>query len=48
MNAIEVTDVKKVYGSGQSAFEALKGINFAIKKGNLSQLLEKADRASQP
>ncbi|MDU5334304.1 ABC transporter ATP-binding protein [Enterococcus sp.] len=42
MNAIEVTDVKKVYGSGQSAFEALKGVNFAIKKGESVAIIGKS------
>lgn len=42
MNAIEVTDVKKVYGSGQSAFEALKGVNFTIKKGESVAIIGKS------
>ena len=42
MNAIEVTDVKKVYGSGQAAFEALKGVNFAIKKGESVAIIGKS------
>lgn len=42
MNAIEVVDVKKVYGSGQSAFEALKGVNFAIKKGESVAIIGKS------
>ena len=42
MNAIEVNDVKKVYGSGQAAFEALKGVNFAIKKGESVAIIGKS------
>lgn len=30
---IEVTDIKKRYGSGESVFEALKGVSFTIKDG---------------
>lgn len=42
MNAIEVVDMKKVYGSGQSAFEALKGVNFTIKKGESVAIIGKS------
>lgn len=42
MNAIEVNDVKKVYGSGPAAFEALKGISFTIKKGESIAIIGKS------
>lgn len=42
MNAIEVTDVKKVYGSGQATFEALKGVSFTIKKGESIAIIGKS------
>ncbi|WP_413538347.1 ABC transporter ATP-binding protein [Enterococcus malodoratus] len=42
MNAIEVTDVKKVYGSGQATFEALKGGSFTIKKGESIAIIGKS------
>lgn len=48
MNAIEVNDVKKVYGSGPAAFEALKGISFTIKKENQSRLLVKVVQVNLP
>lgn len=51
MNAIEVNDVKKVYGSGPAAFEALKGISFTIKKGEsiaITRLLVKVVQVNLP
>ena len=42
MNAIEVKDVKKVYGSGQATFEALKGVSFTIKKGESIAIIGKS------
>lgn len=42
MNVIEVNDVKKVYGSGPAAFEALKGISFTIKKGESIAIIGKS------
>lgn len=42
MNAIEVNDVKKVFGSGPAAFEALKGISFTIKKGESIAIIGKS------
>ena len=42
MNTIEISDVKKVYGSGQSSFEALKGVSFTIKKGESVAIIGKS------
>lgn len=42
MNVIEVNNVKKSYGSGQATFEALKGVSFAIKKGESIAIIGKS------
>ncbi len=36
--AIEVRNLRKVYGSGASAYEALRGVDFLVKKGELVML----------
>ncbi len=36
--AIEATDVTKVYGRGELAYRALRGVDFAVQKGELVML----------
>ncbi|HCD70120.1 MAG TPA: ABC transporter ATP-binding protein, partial [Ruminococcaceae bacterium] len=36
---IEISDIKKDYGSGESRVEVLKGISFGIEKGEFCVLL---------
>ncbi len=40
--SIEVKDVYKTYGSGESAFEAIKGISLSIKNGSFISLVGKS------
>lgn len=35
---IEISDIKKAYGSGESRAEVLKGISFGIEKGEFCGL----------
>ncbi|MBO1306857.1 ABC transporter ATP-binding protein [Enterococcus sp. 669A] len=42
MKAIEVANIKKTYGTGESAFEALKGVSFSIKKGESVAIIGKS------
>lgn len=36
---IEVRDIKKTYGTGETAFEALKGVSFAIQDGEFVAIM---------
>ncbi len=36
---IEIKDVKKIYGTGEAAFEALKGVTFNIKDGEFVAIM---------
>lgn len=38
MSVLVVDDLVKTYGTGQSTFQALKGINLTIEKGESVQL----------
>ncbi|MGY3766196.1 ABC transporter ATP-binding protein [Vagococcus vulneris] len=42
MTVVEVKDLKKIYGSGDTAFEALKGINLQINKGESVAIIGKS------
>lgn len=42
MNAIEAIDLKKSYGHGNNAFDALKGVSFSIKKGESIAIVGKS------
>lgn len=42
MNVIEAINVEKSYGSGNAAFDALKGVSFAIKKGESVAIVGKS------
>lgn len=42
MKAIEVANIKKTYGTGESAFEALKGVSFSIEKGESVAIIGKS------
>ena len=33
MNLLEVKDISKTYGSGETAVEALKNVSFCVEKG---------------
>lgn len=39
MNFISLKNITKTYGSGKNAFEALKGVNLTIKKGDFIALM---------
>lgn len=39
MNFIELKNITKVYGNGKNTFEALKGVNLDIKKGDFIALM---------
>lgn len=39
MNIIEMSDIKKVYGRGQSSVSALRGINLSIAEGELISIM---------
>jgi putative ABC transport system ATP-binding protein len=34
---IEVSGITKTYGEGQAAFQALRGVDFAVGRGNSSR-----------
>ena len=36
---IEISDIKKSYGAGESKVEVLKGISFGVEKGEFCVLL---------
>ncbi len=42
MKVIEAVDVKKTYGTGESAFHALKGVSFSIEKGESVAIIGKS------
>lgn len=42
MKVIEAINVKKTYGSGDSAFHALKGVSFSIEKGESVAIIGKS------
>lgn len=42
MKVIEAIDLKKTYGSGESAFHALKGVSFSIEKGESVAIIGKS------
>lgn len=38
MNLLEVKELSKTYGRGETAVHALKAASFSVPKGNLSRL----------
>ncbi|MBO1306909.1 ABC transporter ATP-binding protein [Enterococcus sp. 669A] len=42
MKVIEVVNVKKTYGSGESEFQALKGVSFSIEQGESVAIIGKS------
>lgn len=42
MKVIEAVNVKKSYGSGEAAFQALKGVSFSIEKGESVAIIGKS------
>lgn len=39
MEALRVTDLRKTYGEGDTAVEALKGINLTVEKGEFISIV---------
>ena len=35
---IDISDIKKSYGAGESSVEVLKGISFGVEKGEVGDL----------
>ena len=44
MNLLEVKNICKIYGSGETAVKALKNINFSAQKVSMQRLSGKAVR----
>ncbi|MHC5246831.1 ABC transporter ATP-binding protein [Enterococcus sp. HY326] len=42
MSVLTATELKKVYGSGQSAFQALRGVNISVEKGESVAIVGKS------
>ena len=39
MNLLEVSDISKIYGSGETAVRALKKVSFSIPKGEYTAIV---------
>ena len=44
---IDISDIKKSYGAGESRVEVLKGISFGVEKGEFCVLLDRREAANQ-
>ena len=40
MNLLEVKNISKTYGNGETAVKALKDVSFSVPKGSMWQSLE--------
>ena len=48
MNILEVQDLCKTYGTGETAVHALNHVSFSVKKGEFIAIIESRDPGKAP